>query len=147
MVVCSNESARDVSGRADLREVPKTMVWETKPEVPMEEKLETKNKDSVFITRQIRFSMKSSEDSVCDDASSDKHPAAITGECNDDPGAGLAGLANHNICENGETSQPAGKFACEEEFGKNSKGNCVDDPEGTGFMFQRLITIVLTISA
>jgi hypothetical protein len=63
--------------------------------------------------------MKSSEDSVCDDASSDQHPVVTTGECNDDPGGGLA---NHNICENVEAnqdaSQPAGQLACEEEFEK-----------------------------
>jgi hypothetical protein len=51
----------------------------------MKEKLD----NSVFITRKIRFAMKSSEDSVCDDASSDEHPAVATGECNDDPGGGL----------------------------------------------------------
>jgi hypothetical protein len=47
VVVCSNESARDVSGRADLREGPKTMVWDTKPEVPIEGKLGIKNKVQV----------------------------------------------------------------------------------------------------
>ena len=77
------------------------MVRETKSEVSMEEKLEIKNENSVFITRKIRFSMKSSEDSVCDDASSDEHPAVTTGECNDDP---RGGLANHNTCEDVEAS-------------------------------------------
>ena len=61
--------------------------------------------------------MKSSEDSVCDTASSDEHPAVTTGDCNDDPGGGLA---NHNIGEDMEASQDdsqqAGKLACEEEF-------------------------------
>ena len=66
--------------------------------------------------------MEFSDDSVVILPGSDEHPAVTTGECNDDPGAGLA---NHNICEDGETSQPAGKFACEEEFGKNSKGKPV----------------------
>ena len=50
----ANESARDMSGKADLMEVPKTFVLETKPEVPIEEKLEIKNEDSVFITRKNR---------------------------------------------------------------------------------------------
>ena len=43
----AKEAARDVSRKAEL-EVPKTLIWEAKPEVHMEEKLEIKNEDSVF---------------------------------------------------------------------------------------------------
>jgi hypothetical protein len=100
-------------------EVPKTSVWEIQNQVPMTEKLEIKKENSVSITRKIRFALKSSEDSVCDDVSSDEHPAVTTGECNDDPGGSLA---NHIICEEVEAShdasQPAGQLACEEEFEK-----------------------------
>ena len=80
----------------------------TKTQVPMKEKLEMKNENSVFIKRKIRFSMKSSGDSICDAASSDEYPAFTAGEYND-PGGGVA---DHNTCENVEASQDTSRPAC-----------------------------------
>ena len=71
----------------DLMEFLKDLIWETKPEAPMEEGLEIKKEDSVFIKRRIRFALKDSEETVQDDtSSSDEYPAVNTRGCNDDPG-------------------------------------------------------------
>jgi hypothetical protein len=93
---------------AELLNVPKDLMWETKPKDPMDTGLKTKHEPSIFITRRISFPKKGSEKTA-----PDKQPAVITRECNDDPGGGLA---NHNIYEDVDTSHPASQTACDEEF-------------------------------
>ena len=74
---------------AELLNVHKDLIWETKPKDPMDAGLKTKHEASIFITRRISFPKKGSEKTA-----PDKQTAVTTGECNDDPGGGLA---NHNI--------------------------------------------------
>ena len=74
---------------AELREIPKELIWETKFKVPMESDLKVKREVWVFMKRGIRFAKKASEDSVCDNAASlDEHHAVTTMECDEDPGVG-----------------------------------------------------------
>ena len=61
MVVRSNESARGVSGRADLREVPKKP-WDGKLNLKfLSREAGNQEQDSGYIIREIRFAMEFSE--------------------------------------------------------------------------------------
>jgi hypothetical protein len=73
--------------------------------------------NSAFVKKKISFEEKTDEPAPNNAASSDEYPAAIPKEF-DPPGSGLA---NHNIDEDVEDSQQAGKLAYEEEFGMKLK--------------------------
>ena len=73
----AKKPVKELSAKAELMEVPKTLVWETKTEVPLKEELENKNENSVFVKRKIKFEEKT-EESVSDDtaSSNDDHGGA-----------------------------------------------------------------------
>jgi hypothetical protein len=65
----AKKPVKELSAKAELMEVPKTLVWETKTEVPVKEELENKDESSVFVKRKIKFEEKT-EESVNDDTAS-----------------------------------------------------------------------------
>ena len=73
-VEADKKPAKELSEKAELMEVPKTLVWETKTEVPVKEELENKDENSVFVKRKIKFEEKTEESVNDDTASSNDNP-------------------------------------------------------------------------
>jgi hypothetical protein len=100
----AKKPVKELSAKAELMEVPKTLVWETKTKVPVKEELENKDENSVFVKRKIKFEEKT-EESVNDD----------TASSNDDPNDGQACVPPASPAPSPQCPEPGSAWLCSEQ--------------------------------